>query len=106
MVGSGDANPAVELPSEAIARLARRYHVSRLALFGSVLDPDRFNRGSDVDILVTFQPGARVSFLTLARLQRELSALLHRPVDLVPESGLKRLIRAEVIAGSYEIYAA
>ncbi len=57
-------------------------------------------------MLVTFLPGARVSFLTLARLQRELSALLNRPVDMVPERGLKPLIREEVLATSHEIYAA
>lgn len=99
-------NPALELPGEDIARVARRYHVARLALFGSALDVARFDRGSDVDILVSFEPGARVSFLTLARLQRELSALLRRPVDLVPESGLKPLIRDDVLAASQEIYAA
>ncbi|NLF64761.1 MAG: nucleotidyltransferase [Chloroflexi bacterium] len=97
---------ALELPAEAIARLARRYHVARLALFGSVLNAERFQAGSDVDMLVTFLPGARVSFLTLARLQRELSALLNRPVDMVPERGLKPLIREEVLATSHEIYAA
>ena len=98
--------PAVELPGEELARLARRYHVARLALFGSVLNAELFQPNSDVDVLVTFQPGARVSFLTLSRLQRELSALFSCPVDLVPERGLKPLIRDEVLASSHEIYAA
>ena len=40
------------------------------------------------------------------RVQRELAALLERPVDLVAETGLKPLIRDEVIAGSRVIYAA
>lgn len=106
MTANRDSLPAVELPAEEIARLARRYDVARLALFGSVLRAGEFQPDSDIDVLVTFAPEARVSFLTLARLQRELSALLRRPVDLVPEQGLKPLIRDDVIAGSFEFYAA
>lgn len=42
----------------------------------------------------------------LSRLQRELTQILDRTVDLVPETGLKPLIRDEVIASSQVIYAA
>lgn len=103
---SSEPNLAVELPRRELARLARRYRVARLALFGSVLRPELFGDGSDVDMLVRFLPGTRISFLTLARLQGELADLLRRPVDLVPEAGLKPLIRDAVVGGSYEIYAA
>jgi hypothetical protein len=37
---------------------------------------------SDVDLLVAFEPGARIGLLALGRMQRELSTLLGRPVDL------------------------
>jgi hypothetical protein len=57
-------------------------------------------------VLVTFEPDARVGFLTLSRMQRELSQILGRSVDLVPESGLKPLIRDEVISSNRVIYAA
>lgn len=95
----------IAVPSQPVADLCRRYQVHRLALFGSVLRDD-FRFDSDVDILVDFGPAAQVGFVALARLQRELAELLGRPVDLVPRSGLKPVIREEVLASAEEIYAA
>jgi predicted nucleotidyltransferase len=94
----------IEIPQDKIVDYCRRFHVSRLALFGSVLGSD-FDSDSDVDVLVTFKPDARVGFLTLSRMQRELTQILGRSVDLIPESGLKPLIRDEVISSSRVIYA-
>lgn len=95
---------AIELPRNEIVEFCRRYGIIKLALFGSVLS-DRFGAGSDVDVLVTFDPEAQVGFLRLSRMQRELEEMLGYPVDLVPESGLKPLIREEVLATSQVIYA-
>jgi len=61
---------------------------------------------SDIDMLVEFEPDARVGFMTLARMRRELSELLGRTVDLVPESGLKPLIRDDVLDSAKVLYAA
>jgi hypothetical protein len=94
----------IAVPDQQVADLCRRYQVHRLALFGSVLRDD-FRFDSDVDILVDFEPAAQVGFVALARLQRELAELLGRPVDLVPRSGLKPVIREDVLASAEEIYA-
>lgn len=64
-----------------------------------------FRPDSDVDVLVAFEPEARIDFVALARVQRELAELLNRPVDLVPESGLKPLIRDEVLRSAEVLYA-
>ncbi|MBW2011809.1 MAG: nucleotidyltransferase domain-containing protein, partial [Deltaproteobacteria bacterium] len=61
---------------------------------------------SDVDILVEFEPDAQVGFIILGRMQRELSELLHRPVDLVPKNGLKPEIRETVLSSAEVIHAA
>ncbi len=61
---------------------------------------------SDFDILVTFAPEARIGFMTLSRMARELSELLGRPVDLVPKDGLKPAIRAAVLAEAEALFAA
>ena len=76
-----------------------------LALFGSMLRQDR-RPESDIDLLVSFQPTARVTFLTLARMQRELATLLGRKVDLVPKDGLKPVIREHILATARVLYAA
>ena len=54
---------------------SRRYHVRRLAFFGSVLRAD-FRPESDVDVLVEFEPGHTPGFLALATMEQELSPLL------------------------------
>lgn len=45
-----------------------------------------------MDVLVEFKPDVRVGFMALARMQRELSELFRRRVDLVPKKGLKMAI--------------
>ena len=90
---------------EELVPFCRRYQVRELALFGSMLRQDHHPE-SDVDLLVSFQPAARVTFLTLARMQRELEALLGRKVDLVPKDGLKPVIRDHVLATARVLYAA
>ena len=94
-----------DLPLREIEKLCRQYRVHELALFGSVLG-DKFNAQSDVDLLVEFEPDAQVSFVTLSRMQRELSTLFHRRVDLVPKTGLKPRIRHAVLDTAEVVYAA
>ena len=94
----------ITIPQEKIKRLCHRYQVKRLAFFGSVLRQD-FNPESDIDILVQFHPDAKIGFMTLGRLGRDLSQILKRPVDLVPQEGLKPIIREEILSTAHEIYA-
>jgi len=97
--------PRIKIPKKKINEFCRQYHIQRMAIFGSALRDD-FGPESDIDILVTFEPGARVGFMTLGRMKRELTAILARPVDLVPQEGLKPVIRESVLASAEEIYAA
>ena len=94
----------LDIPVADIVALCREHHVQELSLFGSVLRED-FRDDSDVDMLVLFQPGAPIGILELAALQRKLGTLLHRNVDLVPKSGLKRAIKDEVLNSARIIYA-
>jgi hypothetical protein len=70
----------VVVPRQEIEEFCRRHRVRRLALFGSVLRDD-FGPESDVDVLVEFEPGARVGLRFFA-MERELSEILARKVDL------------------------
>ena len=100
--------PALNLPATAIKALTdlcRKYHVRELALFGSAVRGE-LTAGSDLDFLVEFQPQAHIGFLALSGLSRELSSLLHRPVDLVPKAGLKPALRGQVLAEVEVVYAA
>jgi predicted nucleotidyltransferase len=98
-------NAKINIPKKKIRDFCQQYQVRRMALFGSVLRDD-FRPESDIDILVVFDPSARVTFMTLGKMSRELSGMFQRPVDLVPQEGLKKAIREAVISSAQEIYAA
>jgi len=82
---------------EALSALCRRHHIRRLSLFGSTLK--QTNRlDSDVDLLVEFEPDARPTMLTMARIERELSPLVGgRTVDLRTANDLSRYFRDDVV---------
>ena len=65
-----------------MADFCRRWQVNELALFGSALRDD-FGSESDVDILVTFTPGAEWGLLDNVNMELELSGLLGCKVDLL-----------------------
>jgi hypothetical protein len=95
----------IKIPEKELKEFCHRYQVQKLALFGSVLRQD-FHKESDVDVLVSFQPAARIGFITFSRMQRELSKIFKRPVDLVPMEGLKPVIRDSVLSNIEVVYAA
>jgi predicted nucleotidyltransferase len=90
---------------EQLAEFCRRHHIRRLALFGSVLRED-FRPDSDVDVLVEFVPGYPVGLIRLAAIERELSGLLGRRVDLRTPADLSRYFRQEVLDSAEVQYAA
>jgi len=76
--------------------LLRRFHVSSLSIFGSVARGDA-RQNSDVDILVEFEPGAAIGFFAFARLQKSLSELVGRPVDLVTPDALHKALKHNIL---------
>jgi len=98
--------PRVPIPEGALESLCRRWRVRRLALFGSVIRAD-FHAGSDVDVLVEFEPGATPGFFGMEELRAELSALLgERPVDLVTPAALHPLLRERILSEALPQFAA
>jgi predicted nucleotidyltransferase len=94
----------IEIPTEEIAAFSRRNRIRKLALFGSVLRDD-FTPDSDVDVLVEFEPDARVGLRFFA-LEQELSELLGRQVDLNTPGFLSKYFRDQVIAEAEVAYDA
>jgi hypothetical protein len=74
---------------DEIRALCVKYHVKRLAVFGSAakgtFDPAR----SDVDFVVEFQPERKREFGTYFGLVRDLQDLLGHSVDLVERKAVK-----------------
>jgi hypothetical protein len=87
--------------SQEILPVLLSYGAKRVALFGSTVRRED-SADSDVDILVAFREP--IGLFSLARLQRELSQQLNRPVDLVTEAALSPYIRDEVQAEKVVLY--
>ncbi|MHB8743848.1 MAG: nucleotidyltransferase family protein [Sulfuricaulis sp.] len=102
-------NAKVSIDSDSIARFCRRWKITELSLFGSVLRAD-FRPDSDVDVLVSFAPEAEWSLLDHAAMQQELSALLDRPVDLVSRRAIERsgnwIRRENILSTAEPVYVA
>ncbi len=95
----------LRISSEEIAHFCRRHRIRRLSFFGSVLRED-FRPRSDVDVLVEFQPGESVGLMRLARIERELSKLLGRKVDLNTPGFLSPSFREQVLEKAEDQYVA
>lgn len=92
------------IPADRIADFARRWKVTELALFGSVLRDD-FDADSDVDVLVSFDPAATWSLWHLTTMEDELATIIGRPVDLVEKEGLRNPFRRQhILSGKKVIY--
>ena len=72
----------IQASPEKIEALCHQWQITELALFGSILRDD-FHPDSDVDMLVTFAPDAKLSLLDLVELQHQFAALFGREVDLI-----------------------
>jgi uncharacterized protein len=95
----------ISVADEDVAAFCKKHHIRRLALFGSVLT-DRFGSDSDVDVLVEFETGQIVGLLRMASIERELSELIGRQVDLRTPADLSRYFRDEVLSSAEVQYAA
>ena len=102
-------NAQIQASPGEIARFCKRWRITKLALFGSVLRDD-FGPHSDIDVLASFDEAARHTLFDLDRMEEELTAIFGRNVDLVSWRGVERspnhlrrnaiLQSAEIIYGS------
>lgn len=98
-----------KIPVKAIADFCQRWQITELALFGSVLRDD-FRPDSDIDVLITFAPDSRWSLFDFVRMQRELTAIFGREVDLVERDAVienhSAMRRKAILDSAQVIYVA
>jgi hypothetical protein len=88
----------ITVPKDKIETFCRRNRIKKLALFGSVLRED-FTSESDIDVLVEFEPSARVGFFELYDMEQELSDILGgRKVDINTPKSISKYFRNKVLA--------
>jgi predicted nucleotidyltransferase len=97
---------ALTIDRDRLVDFCRRWRITEFALFGSVLRDD-FRPDSDVDVLVTFEPGAPWTLWDLSRMRIELESIFGREVDLVEKKALRNPFRRRAILSDQRvIYAA
>ncbi|MCK4910464.1 MAG: nucleotidyltransferase domain-containing protein [Thermodesulfovibrionales bacterium] len=92
------------ISSKKLEDFCRENHILRLSLFGSTLTGEAVE-DSDVDLLVKFDASHTPGFLGLAAMERELSEMIGRRVDLRTSGDLSRYFRQEVLATAKVQYA-
>lgn len=102
-----EANMSImNINREKIQAFCKKWKIQELAIFGSFLRDD-FNTNSDVDILITFNPGVSWGF-EIAELKEELSQIFNRPVDILNKRILERskniFKKNEILGSSKVIY--
>ena len=96
-------HPNLHVDWRRLDDLCRRHGVAKLSLFGSALRDD-FVADSDVDVLVEFDAGTRVSYFTLGGLQQDLSDLFGRPVDVKTPTTLSKYVARRVLDSAEPLY--
>lgn len=94
----------IDIPHERLRDFCRENHIRRLALFGSVLRDD-FGPESDVDVLVEFEPDARIG-LRFFSIEEQLATLLGRNIDLNTPGVLSKYFRDEAMSEAEVLYDA
>ncbi len=92
----------LDLDRQMLAAFCRKHHIRKLAFFGSVLRDD-FQPGSDLDILVEFDP-QHIPGLAFFGMELELSRMLGRQVDLNTPQFLNPAFRQQVEAEAEVFY--
>ena len=87
-----------------ISSFCKTHHIRKLSLFGSILRQD-FDNDSDVDVLIEFEPNHTPGLIRLAAMERELSHLFGRKVDLRTAKDLSPYFRDQVLASARIEYA-
>ena len=72
---------ALAMSPEEITAFCERNRIQKLSLFGSIVT-DRFRPESDIDVLVEFVPGSRISLFDVAGMELDLTEKLGRKVDV------------------------
>lgn len=88
---------ALHVPQDRLKKLCRRYHIRKLAVFGSAARGELGPR-SDVDLMVEFEPGRAPSLWEGPDFDKAFSALFgNRPVDIVPPEVMRNPYRRQTI---------
>jgi predicted nucleotidyltransferase len=103
-----DVRSRLHMTDEQLAAFCRKWKLTRVELFGSILRDDFDPGTSDIDLLFDYEANSGLSLFDVVHMQDELSSLLGRKVDLVSrraiQHGRNRLRRDHILSTARVIY--
>lgn len=75
-------NKRLQVAPMDLAAFCRKWNIAKLEVFGSLLRED-FDQKSDVDFLVSFEPGKGPAGMSWFQIKEELAQLVGRKVDVL-----------------------
>lgn len=91
---------ALEIHRDSIREIALSHRVKNVRVFGSVLHGDD-TEDSDLDLLV--EPTAETTLMDIAKIQLEITQLLHITVDVLTPKALPDKFREQVINEAHAV---
>ena len=85
-----------------IIDFCKKWKITRLALFGSVLRDD-FRADSDVDVMVSFRPDSKWSLFDIVDMKLELECMFKRDVDIIEDGTIRNPIKRRCIYENLEV---
>lgn len=93
----------LNIHSNEITTYCKANRIKKLSLFGSYLK-GTYKKESDVDLLVEFEEDCEYGFLDIARIERELSEILGKRVDLRTPNELSKYFKDMVVREATVFY--
>lgn len=90
---------------EDLIAICKKYHIRSVRVFGSAVRSD-FKNDSDIDLLVEFEKEFMPGFFIFMKIQKELSSLFERQVDLNTNDDLHEYFKDRVEKEAENIYVA
>jgi predicted nucleotidyltransferase len=74
---------------DKIRNFCKKWKIKEFSFFGSI-NTDKFNSGSDIDVIVTFDDNSSIGFFELSEMKDELEMLTNRHVDILTKRGVQQ----------------
>ena len=91
----------MKLDTKSIYDVLKKHNVKKASIFGSYAK-DKYDKKSDVDILVEFK--GKATLLDLVRLKKELEKKLGKSVDVLTYKSVHPLLKDEINKTKVDVY--
>ncbi len=86
----------IEIEKNVLDNYCKKNGIKKISLYGSYLK-NTYNKESDVDLLVEFEDDTEYGLLDVARIERELTNMIGKKVDLRTPEELSKYFRENII---------